>query len=412
MASVKIILRIKNKKEEVDNKNTLYPLVIRITKDRKSSFIYTSYKVKEDDWDAENQRVKKSHQNSARLNNYLIKKIGEATNAALDLETNKTEVSSFAVKQRIKPKGGGTFFAQADLYLENLKKAKKRNQYSADKSRVKQFREFLQDQDISFADINSTLLKRFKAYLKRKDKDTTRSERTIVNHLVVIRTVFNLAIAAGVADRKHYPFGKSKIVIKFPDSLKIGLSLEEVKAIEDLELPYGSFLNHARNVWLFSFYFAGMRVSDIPLLKWTDFQNDRLFYAMGKNDKGGSLKVPEKALAILLQYKRDNPIHDLVFPELETLPDLSDAFKVDGRISQKCKRLNEGLVDIAKECKINKKLTMHIARHTFGNISGDRIPIQMLQKLYRHTSITTAIGYQGNFIHKDADQALDSVIGF
>ncbi len=55
---------------------------------------------------------------------------------------------------------------------------------------------------------------------------------------------------------------------------------------------------------------------------------------------------------------------------------------------------------------------MHIARHTFGNISGDRIPIQMLQKLYRHSSITTTIGYQGNFIHQSADDALEAVIGF
>ena len=59
----------------------------------------------------------------------------------------------------------------------------------------------------------------------------------------------------------------------------------------------------------------------------------------------------------------------------------------------------------------DKKLTAHIARHTFGNISGDKISIQMLQKLYRHTFITTTIGYQSNFIHKDADEALDSVLG-
>ena len=55
---------------------------------------------------------------------------------------------------------------------------------------------------------------------------------------------------------------------------------------------------------------------------------------------------------------------------------------------------------------------MHIARHTFGDISGERISLQMLQKLYRHSSITTTIGYQANFIHKDADEALDAVIGF
>lgn len=101
-----------------------------------------------------------------------------------------------------------------------------------------------------------------------------------------------------------------------------------------------------------------------------------------------------------------------VFPDLETSPDLYDLYSVQRRISQKGKRINEVLPEIAKECKIDKKLTMHIARHTFGNISGDRIPIQMLQKLYRHTSITTTIGYQGNFIHKDADEALDAVIGF
>lgn len=52
-----------------------------------------------------------------------------------------------------------------------------------------------------------------------------------------------------------------------------------------------------------------------------------------------------------------------------------------------------------------------ITRHTFGNLSNDKIPIQMLQKLYRHSSIATTIGYQANFMHKDADDALDAVIG-
>lgn len=55
---------------------------------------------------------------------------------------------------------------------------------------------------------------------------------------------------------------------------------------------------------------------------------------------------------------------------------------------------------------------MHIARHTFGNLSGDKIPIQMLQKLYRHTSILTTIGYQANFINKDTDEALDAVLNY
>ena len=80
--------------------------------------------------------------------------------------------------------------------------------------------------------------------------------------------------------------------------------------------------------------------------------------------------------------------------------------------------LNHGLHVFKKKGKVAeladivKNLTMHIARHTFGNISGEKISIHMLQKLYRHTSITTTIGYQANFLHKDADDALDAVIGF
>ena len=72
---------------------------------------------------------------------------------------------------------------------------------------------------------------------------------------------------------------------------------------------------------------------------------------------------------------------------------------------------NQNLKHVAQATEITKPLSMHLARHTFGNLSGDRISIQMLQKLYRHSSITTTIGYQANFIHKDADEALDAVVG-
>jgi integrase len=154
-----------------------------------------------------------------------------------------------------------------------------------------------------------------------------------------------------------------------------------------------------------------MRVSDVLRLKWTDFQNDRLYYAMGKNAKAGSLKVPEKAWAILAQYEAEKRNEgDLIFPELKILDSLENSFEVQRKISYAVKRIDQALRKISEKLKLQKKLTMHIARHTFGNISGERIPIQMLQKLYRHSSVTTTIGYQANFIHKDADEALDAVV--
>ena len=160
-----------------------------------------------------------------------------------------------------------------------------------------------------------------------------------------------------------------------------------------------------------AFYFAGMRISDVLRLKWSDFQNERLHYKMGKNDKAGSLKIPEKAMVLLRKYEAIKDESDLVFPYLRTVEDFKDKYEIQKKIAFTVKNLNTSLKELAVQLSIDKKLTLHIARHTFGNLSGDKISIQMLQKLYRHSSITTTIGYQSSFIHKDADDALEAVLG-
>src|SRR5690606_19217044 len=102
---------------------------------------------------------------------------------------------------------------------------------------------------------------------------------------------------------------------------------------------------------------------------------------------------------------------DLVFPELKELKTLNDIYAVQVRIKTKLGQINKELKEVAKKAKVNKTVSMHISRHTFGNLSGDKIPVQMLQKLYRHSNISTTIGYQSSFINKSADDALSSVIG-
>jgi integrase len=160
-----------------------------------------------------------------------------------------------------------------------------------------------------------------------------------------------------------------------------------------------------------SFYFAGIRVGDVLKLKWTDFKDGRLYYRMGKNQKLLSLAIPRKAQDLLDTLKGDSNNSGLVFHFLEGT-NLNDKKRVETRIKTITRNLNRRLSIVADKLQIDKKLSMHIARHSFGNISGDKIPIQMLQKLYRHSSITTTINYQQNFMHKETDEALDKVINF
>jgi len=400
MASIKIVLRKETKQDGTS------PLAIRITKDRKTSYIYLEYSIKEKDWDKENQRVRKSYPNATRLNNFLIAKLAEATTSSLELETVKPTVTAKAVSQKIKPKAGDTVFNQADLYIKRLKEDGKYNRWNSEKSNVKHLKEFLKN-DIAFQDLTTGVLERFKAHLISKRKV---SERTAINNWVTVRSIFSQAIDEGACDRKYYPFGEGKLKIKFPDSQKIGLTIDEVIRIEAAEL--GKEGNHARNLWLISFYFAGMRASDVFRLRWSDFNDGRLYYTMGKNKKGDSLEASDKVFAILQQYEDIKDDSDLIFPELRRVG-LEDRFEMERIISSRINSIDRVLKkEVRKAADIKKPLTMHIARHTFGNISGDRIPVQMLQKLYRHTDIKTTIGYQANFIHADVDKALGSVINF
>ncbi|MCW3120901.1 MAG: integrase family protein, partial [Flavipsychrobacter sp.] len=389
------------------NKEGLFPIAIRIIKDRKPSYIYIGQYIKKDQWDAEEHKVKKSHPNSGRINKLILHKMAEYNDKSIDLQVDKNDTTSVAIKKSLKGNAAVTFKAQAKIYLDNLKTARKYNRISAEEPRVNRFTEFLSGADIALKDITPPLLNKYKAYLKGTRKI---NDRTIINHLVVIRSIYNQAKKGRLIDSKYYPFGADGIQIKFPDSIKIGLVPEEIKALEDKDLS-DARQNHARNVWLFSFYFAGMRVSDVFRLTWSEMQDGRLYYAMGKNGKVDSLKIPAKALAIIDQYRGDKDDTDLVFPELKSLTNLDDQYFVQMRIKTKVAAINKSLKDVKKACSITKPLTMHIPRHSFGNISGEKISIQMLQKLYRHTHLTTTIGYQANFIHKDADDALDAVIG-
>lgn len=245
-------------------------------------------------------------------------------------------------------------------------------------------------------------------YLKSK---RNLSERSVVNNFVVIRTLYNRAIGLGIIDQKSYPFGKGKISIRFPETEKIGLTIEEIQRMESID-DLSPMELHSRNIWLFCFYLAGIRVGDVLRIKWSDIYDGKIHYRMNKNSKLLSLKLPQKLNPILNYYEKDRQhLSGLIFPELKKT-DLKNIQNVYTKTRTATKKFNNYLKKIADKSKIDKKITMHIARHSFGNIAGDKIPIQLLQKLYRHSSIITTMQYQSNFITKETDDALDNVVGF
>jgi len=443
MAIIKIVLR-----KNMIRKDKTIPLAIRISENYKTNYKWLGQYVLEKDWDKDAGRVKKTHPNAKKLNNYLLKKLTEANDVYYD---SKDKITPKQVKLKLKGAGGSKSFF--NVASDRIKSKYERDVFSVAKSELSilyNLEEFLNHNDsqekelvirgikarrkirvskgrkgehtfmdsighfkknksLKFQDINESFLDKYKdfcaVYLEQKT-------RTITNQLIFIRTLFNKAIKNGIVDSKFYPFGGEKEKIRIGSSHKIGLIVNEVEQIELLELEPNTSIWHTQNVWLFAFYFAGIRISDAIKLKWSDFKDGRLFYVMNKNEKPLSLKVSEKANAILEYYKKEKEDNNgFIFPFLKDVNE-SDTEDVFRKTRNATKLLNKYLKRIGSICDIDKNLSNHIARHSFGNIAGNKIHPRMLQKLYRHSDLKTTLIYQANFIHEEADDALEEVINF
>lgn len=98
-----------------------------------------------------------------------------------------------------------------------------------------------------------------------------------------------------------------------------------------------------------------MRVSDLLRLKWTDLNDGRLSYKMGKNDKAGSFKIPEKGVLILNFYKNSKELQsEFIFRNLDSVSNHTDLFKVQQRISSSTRAIDDSLHKLAAMLKINK----------------------------------------------------------
>lgn len=427
------------------SKDGTFPIVLRITKDRTRKYIFTSYKVTEDQWDSENSLVQK-HPNSLRLNNLLSKKVNEAEDVIIDMDRDKESLNASQLKKKIRGGVGRSVYELSKEYLKSKISAGKYNQYIADASKFKNFRTFLEDNtigraietkdendkvlkvwDIDIKAINISLLRKYHHYL---ETHFHHSENTIYNNLCVLRILYNKAIQDKLIDSREYPFGKGKerIALKTGESQKIGLDLDElmafinvdisennekliqelkrdVKYIKDLPKTLAD-LRMAREAFLYSFAFAGMRCGDVVTARWGDFKNGRYYYTIGKNKKPVDVPIPEAAQIILTALsQRKEEGCELVFPFLDRV-DLLSKKSLSSGIRVANRKINAGLKIIGKAAGILKKISMHIARHTFGNLAKGTIPPEVLQLLYRHVHLSTTINYQSNFITEKTDVGL------
>ena len=197
--------------------------------------------------------------------------------------------------------------------------------------------------------------------------------------------------------------------LKIGTPTRVRLNEKEIQQIEKLDLSDGALIWHVNNAFLFSYYTAGMRASDILMLKWENIQNGRLIYQMHKTGKIHSVKLIDKANHILSFYGPKNP-DDYVFPFFSSEIDYSNASFLHNQISAKTALLNKYLKFIAEKAGIDKKISTHTARHSFADIARKKTDnIYNLSKTLGHSDLKITEAYLASFDEDAVDSTLDDV---
>lgn len=375
--------------------------------------------------------IRKSVHNSAALNEKLAVFLEKAKKAYDDVES-KGEVTVGSVTKAMKSEKVSPSFMkfakeQTQMIYDTggFRNWKKHNSLM---NKLDAFRKKYKMSDIRIEDLSYDFLTKFETFLlsckNERLPERTLNVNTVEVHLTVMRALINKAIRADLMDASRSPFVKFRI--KHLGTMKNKLIPSEIDKISELELEQGSLLWHCKNYFLFSFYCAGIRAGDLIQLRWRNITpDDRLEYQMGKTHKDRNLKLVPQALKIISYYRTGNEKpDDYIFPllkndapyakyvtlaEQDTMdPNLRKKHYAD--ISSKNAEINKYLKKIATLAGIDKKLTMHISRHSFAHIAQDAgIESASVKNLLGHSKLSVTEKYMGSFDMKKSDKDLHTL---
>jgi integrase len=387
-------------------KNTSeYNLLLRITVNRKHARIKLNYAIHKKQFNPdpkEYKYVRASNSKHAVINSHIADKIQNAKDVISELENKHLTITANTIKTKMLSPAAMSFIEYGTHLANTLEENNHFGNSKKYKTVIAKLSAFRKSEDMHFDEITPKLLAAFETYLIKLGNGVN----TINGNFRTIRAIFYKAVEKGIADQSKNPFFTFKL--KLSNSNKDRLSLEEITKIEELELDHVKLIYHVRNAFLFAFYNAGIRISDLLMLTWGNIQNGRLVYKMYKTNKIHSLRLLEKPKSILDEYKDSSDSY--IFPFFSDKFDYSDPLFLHKQIESRTTLINKYLKQIATKAEITKNITTHTARHSFADIARQKTDnIYNLSKTLGHSSLKVTEAYLASFDEKAVDDTLDSM---
>jgi len=436
--------------------NGEYPIYIRITQNRKSSYISTGYSIPSGAWDDEHgvvwesmptftkkkketfspEKVKEFKElqasvvlvpDAVKINSVISTKIGELQKLQNKLSANEEHYNNETLKKKYDNKdlieNSRKDFL---LYIDEVAKRKFASKQirTAEKYSVmlRKLKKFRNNKPLPIEELTTSLLNEFQLSMI---KDGSHQNYIHVN-LKALRTIIQKE--AIKEDKILAPDKNPFIWFTMPKvlpTIKEKLDLKEIKSMEDAELAPDDPRYHVRNAFIFSLYNAGIRIGDLLQLRWCNITPDgRLEYSMGKTSSDRSIKLLPQSLNILKLYKASKEKEtDFIFPFLDNNAEYAKLITPEdhqkassellshlfNKIESQIALYNKTLKLVALKSKIKKNLSSHIARHSFADIARKKVSVYDIQKMLGHSNIKITEVYLKSLDNDAMDKAMNEV---
>jgi integrase len=357
-----------------------HPIMIRITKDGKSSYKSTGFSSSVKKWDSKNHEPKRDHKDYSDI----VVKINAMkivlTNEVSQLNSvNKTVSAKTVIKSLSQEKAKYSTFLELSSTIisefEQVDKIGNANVYKYCRTKVGKFlnpkqkhidktKKLVFVTDVDFPSIDLRWLRKFELYLvKQKLKENARSQvfRTL-------RAIYNKAIDYRIVKEADYPFKDFKWDDFEIETIPDFIPLEDFYKIEDYTISPDSKFFDSKNYFIFSFYSGGLNFIDIADLKWSDIDGTLLVIRRRKTKRLIKITINEPMREILSYYeaftksKSDNYVFPIFNANIhQTAKQRHDRFK-----SHRSDVINPSLKEIASLVGLDRTITSKVARYTMA----------------------------------------------
>ncbi|WP_084148831.1 site-specific integrase [Arenibacter latericius] len=393
MLTTKVLLNKVRQKQD-----GTFPLVIRVTYNRKSIYLPLGYNMVEKDFDPKNQRIRPSSKiasNITRLNYSIQDKLKKVYDTVTRLE-EEGKIESYSMpllKREIegKPVSNMDFYSFADSLIHDMRKAGKYGNAEIYKNVRNRIKKFHQKSHLPFRQINYAFIKKLET--QHYAKGNTAGGLSV--YLRTLRSIYKKAVKHGLAKEIHNPFNGYPIKMGTPK--RQFLNAEQLETFKNA-LIQEPFLAKARDLYMASFYLRGMNWMDLALLKGDNIQGDyeRITYIRSKTkNKLFSIKIAPALKKIMFAYAPSNiQTDDYIFPILTSTV---SKYQIHETIKNKRKRENTYLKRLTERLDL-PRITIYSARHTYANIlKRTGAPSNVIQDSLGHTTEAMTQAYLNSF---------------